>query len=377
MRSPHSQDSYLQRPDFHVPDQVEKFIIYFHQQLLAGNTYELFNVFEGSFNKLTDRYFTTSPWPPVEAIAPIVDNDQYFLILYKELYFRHIYSKFPPTIEQRFKSWKNYCELFDFLLHPDTVLPGELPGQWLWDIVDEFIYQFQSFCQYRSKLDPNSEEFQVLKVNEHVWNVLGVLNYLHAFIKHSGVVALLDKDELSFMADRGMDRMKFMFAELGYFSMIGLLRLHTLMGDYSLALKSVGHIDLSKRGFYTRVPACHVTLFYYVGFSYLMLRRYVDAIRTFATILLDIKRTRQYHTRSYQHEQVQSFLSIQLTASRFSNATTKCMLSLLLPFPFALSVWTRTFMDHFRRNTQRKCFVCKEGTKTSLRSCFQALAPNS
>ena len=51
----------------------------------------------------------------------------------------------------------------------------------------------------------------------------------------------------SFMADRGMDRMKFMFAELGYFSMIGLLRLHTLMGDYSLALKSVGHIDLSKR----------------------------------------------------------------------------------------------------------------------------------
>jgi len=24
-----------------------------------------------------------------------------------------------------------------------------LPNLWLWDMVDEFVYQFQSFCQYR------------------------------------------------------------------------------------------------------------------------------------------------------------------------------------------------------------------------------------
>lgn len=24
-----------------------------------------------------------------------------------------------------------------------------LPNVWLWDMVDEFVYQFQSFCQYR------------------------------------------------------------------------------------------------------------------------------------------------------------------------------------------------------------------------------------
>ena len=30
-------------------------------------------------------------------------------------------------------------------------MPLELPDQWLWDIIDEFIYQFQSFCLWRAK----------------------------------------------------------------------------------------------------------------------------------------------------------------------------------------------------------------------------------
>ena len=25
----------------------------------------------------------------------------------------------------------------------------QLPNQWLWDIVDEFVYQYQSYCQNR------------------------------------------------------------------------------------------------------------------------------------------------------------------------------------------------------------------------------------
>lgn len=33
----------------------------------------------------------------------------------------------------------------------------QLPNQWLWDMVDEFIYQFQSFSQYRSKLKNKSQ----------------------------------------------------------------------------------------------------------------------------------------------------------------------------------------------------------------------------
>jgi hypothetical protein len=40
----------------------------------------------------------------------------------------------------------------------DGPVPLELPEQWLWDIVDEFIYQFQSFCVWRSKVKSKSDE---------------------------------------------------------------------------------------------------------------------------------------------------------------------------------------------------------------------------
>ncbi len=44
--------------------------------------------------------------------------------------------------------------------------------------------------------------------------------------------------------------------------------------------------------YFSRVPECQVTTYYYVGFAYLMMRRYQDAIRVFANILLYIQRTK-------------------------------------------------------------------------------------
>lgn len=81
-----------------------------------------------------------------------------FLLLYKELYYRHIYSKLQPTLEQRVESWFNYCDIFNLLLSVDTPLSLELPNQWLWDMIDEFIYQFQAFCQFRSRVKSKTEE---------------------------------------------------------------------------------------------------------------------------------------------------------------------------------------------------------------------------
>ena len=52
------------------------------------------------------------------------------------------------------------------------------------------------------------------------------------------------------------------------------------------------------------MTACHVSTYYYVGFCYMMLRRYTDATRTFVSILNLILRMRQYHTRSYQYDQI-------------------------------------------------------------------------
>ena len=65
----------------------------------------------------------------------------------QEMYFRHLYARCQPDLRQRCESWDNYCDLFGLLLHSNVNM--QLPNQWLWDMIDEFIYQFQSFCQYR------------------------------------------------------------------------------------------------------------------------------------------------------------------------------------------------------------------------------------
>lgn len=45
----------------------------------------------------------------------------------------------------------------------------QLPNQWLWDMVDEFVYQFQSFCQFRAKMKNKTEqEIATLKQYDQV-----------------------------------------------------------------------------------------------------------------------------------------------------------------------------------------------------------------
>jgi translation initiation factor 3 subunit L len=48
--------------------------------------------------------------------------DQVFLTLYRELYFRHVYARLQPTIDDRFQSYENICELFNYLLSMSNLI---------------------------------------------------------------------------------------------------------------------------------------------------------------------------------------------------------------------------------------------------------------
>ena len=62
-------------------------------------------------------------------------------------------------------------------------------------MVDEFIYQFQSFAQYRGKLAQKSpHELELLKKCDGVWDLQGVLHYLQGLIDKSGIVRELASD---------------------------------------------------------------------------------------------------------------------------------------------------------------------------------------
>jgi translation initiation factor 3 subunit L len=130
-------------PDLFIPKPVAEFLPRFRRNITEKNVQEILNIYEIEFNKLSDRWFTEDPWPEAERVATLdgVGNDEVFLTLYKELYFRHIYAKHKPTIDHRFDSFSNYCNLFNLILHTEEPIDLELPNKWLWDIIDEFIYQ--------------------------------------------------------------------------------------------------------------------------------------------------------------------------------------------------------------------------------------------
>ncbi|XP_016109970.1 eukaryotic translation initiation factor 3 subunit L-like [Sinocyclocheilus grahami] len=113
---------YEHQQTYHViPEVIKNFLQYFHKTIsdlidqkvyelqanrvtsesIEQKIYEIQDVYENSWNKLTDRFFKTSPWPEAEAIASLVGNDAVFLILYKELYYRHIYAKVSVSVFAR------------------------------------------------------------------------------------------------------------------------------------------------------------------------------------------------------------------------------------------------------------------------------------
>lgn len=290
-----------------LPPVVKTFIQYFYKNILDKNVYELHSVYETSFNKITAKYYARERWPEAEQIAPLVNRDSVFICLYKELYYRHVYNKLQPTLKDREDSYRNYADLFNYLLNSDGPVDIELPNQWLWDIVDEFIYQYQDYCRWRSRSDHKGESAHYFTENDEViWSYNDVLNVLCSLVSTSQVNEQLQAQKLgeSVTEAAGEFGCKTLYKMLGYFGLVGLLRLHVLFGDYHLALSTMSLIELNKRGPIARVTACQVTAYYYVGFCYMALRRYTDAIKRFSYILPMIQRTKQYLNRSYQYDEI-------------------------------------------------------------------------
>ena len=62
------------------------------------------------------------------------------------------------------------------------------------------------------------------------------------------------------------------------------------MQNIDLCTKVVENIEMNQRSLYSRLPGCLVTTYYYVGFVYMMMRRYADAIQTLTNVLQYVQR---------------------------------------------------------------------------------------
>ena len=77
----------------------------------------------------------------------------------------------------------------------------------------------------------------------------------------------------------------------------------------------ISAIELSDQGLYARVSACHVNLYYFMGVSYFMMRRYTDAIHAWVSILtmMEKETARQDQMIARKTERVFGLLAIAMS----------------------------------------------------------------
>lgn len=93
---------------------------------------------------------------------------------------------------------------------------------------------------------------------------------------------------------------------LGYFSLIGLLRMHSILGDARAGLQALAPLSPFNRRdlFATKIAMANVTMFYYCSFAYLQMGRYVDAARCLNFVLGYIVRVKAHHARGPGYDQL-------------------------------------------------------------------------
>ena len=81
-----------------------------------------------------------------------------------------------------------YAQLFGHLMSPNAAGEITISVQWGYDLIQEFVYQFQGFCQYRSQVGSRSnEEKEMLQANRDVWALPNVMAILNGMIRVSKI----------------------------------------------------------------------------------------------------------------------------------------------------------------------------------------------
>lgn len=252
---------------------------------------------------ILQKYFANAAWPSPQSIASECNGDPLFLAFYRELTHRHWHAVSRPTLRDRMEGWDVYRELFDELLMvaEDDASSTSQPKlfilpEWAFDILHEFVYQFQGFCQFRTALYTSANKHNLLgegeanpKTPHHVvenlalmrqddakdvWSVETVMNYLHRLI------AIGTKSSVP------------VYQYFGVFASVTLSRLECLLTDYTSSLQVMApvlesNVTVAKSDQETKtfsevvdsVFAARLSLTYHAGISFLMLRRYKDAIK--------------------------------------------------------------------------------------------------
>jgi translation initiation factor 3 subunit L len=261
-----------------VPPPAADFVQTLYVAMSTNNVGDVRELYFKGWREVTKDFYTEFEWPSAAAVAHLCENDQTFFLFYNELCNRHIFMHGQPGLRHRFESWSNYRKMFDKFL--DGSVNFGLPLEWLNDLLDEFLYQWQDFQAFRHAPNKDPAESDVLRTNPNVWKTQTVLSYLQAFCERAVPAAL------------------------GAFAYVGLCRAHCILADYRQALRCLDTLDIDdQRAAIFQLPSCSVSLLYHLGFAYLMSRRYSDALALFSRVLISHRSTKE-GASSFSEEQM-------------------------------------------------------------------------
>lgn len=219
---------------------------------------------------LKNQYFVKKHWPTDKEIG----DDKFLRLLCKELRQRHAYTHNASLLNQDHEcAFENCRTLFDLIANSSPPVQFKLPDDWLWQIIDTFVSRYiqvngcvdarNTFSDIYGKFLPNSSNIDSKSVLRTVYN----------------------------------------------FSLVEMLRLHSLCGDYNRAIELLESNNIPKKDQSTPKQAFEVLTFYYAGFSYMMLSRYKDAINAFTSVLVTIPENNSLYIKwSYQNEQINKLI---------------------------------------------------------------------
>ena len=207
---------------------------------------------------------------------PTIAQDKIFFALYKELYFRHFHWRNPQdvTIYTRFDSWVAYSQVFKALLDADSDVV--LPIEWIYDIIDEYVFQFQAFSTYKTESEKLTDQEKQLLKDDQKWNAAETTKILYHVALKGGVVV---QDDLN-------KKVTTMKKILGYFSLVGLTKIQILIGDYHSANLILNHLKIPSLRKIVRLNVCHVSVEYFRGFVQIMTGDFATALQTLAKLVM-------------------------------------------------------------------------------------------
>ncbi|CAD8197972.1 unnamed protein product [Paramecium octaurelia] len=243
-------------------------------------------LYDTIFNKIyCNTLYKDTLFPLAESLEEAFNDefDSITKLLFNESCYRHAFQSVQQqfNLQTSIESWQNYQLLFAALQQKQNIdLP--LPPSWIWDILDEYVYQFYVSSRWR-KLLKNDEITQLKNIQDY-WNLEEILKTLEAF------------------SSQRNSAVQNTFQYLAYYSYLATAKLHVMSGNFNAAYTMLSQIQHSELIIYSKSGGAYQSLFSYAGFCFLLNKEYKKANLTLTLIVNYFNKYKQLYTKSYQYD---------------------------------------------------------------------------